>query len=181
MTGRHLLLKLRNPLGISALTIGCRCVHDKLIGQPILQIPENRPTELITVEFSPIESDLYRSANEKLQQLRERAKNRKPGDGSEAIPKGELRKWFNYLRYFTSHPALVEPTYINQQALRRLAPETEGTPVPYYFCRACCNALTEPCIGDVSGDLWPPNPLSTHPPLATQSNQYASMSTLNRR
>jgi hypothetical protein len=68
------------------------------------------------------------------------------------------------LRYFTSHPALVEPTYISHQVLRPLAPgitgveqsttvqeklEIEDTPAPYYFCRLCRNSLVEPRIGDV--------------------------------
>ncbi|KAH6627566.1 SNF2 family N-terminal domain-containing protein [Chaetomium tenue] len=130
--------------------------HDAMgnIANPILEVPENRPTELITVEFSPTESDLYHRANVKLHQLREQARNRKAGGGFITIPNGELRKWYNYLRFFTSHPALVEPTYINQQALQPHAPEITGVEgsaagqESHYFCRACCNALVEPLIGN---------------------------------
>ncbi|KAH6841188.1 SNF2 family N-terminal domain-containing protein [Chaetomium sp. MPI-CAGE-AT-0009] len=129
----------------------------------ISNVPENRPTEIITVEFAPREGQLYRLVNEKLQQLRERARNRKAGDGSDAIPTGKLREYFNYLRYFTSHPALVERNYLDQRSPQPHGPGStgveEGTTlpaetgtgepsVPYYFCRACCNALVNPRIGD---------------------------------
>ncbi|KAK3296331.1 SNF2 family N-terminal domain-containing protein [Chaetomium fimeti] len=95
----------------------------------ISNIPENRPAELITVDFSPFEGRLYHLTSDKLQELRERARNHKAGDGSEAIPKGELHRHFDYLRYFTSHPALVEPNYFDQQ--------TRQPQCGHAFCKAC--------------------------------------------
>lgn len=144
------------------------------MGQPILQIPAVRPTEIITVEFSPHEGNLYRCANDKLQQLRERARDRKAGGGSEDIPKGQLRKYFNYLRYFTSHPALVEPGYLNQKAPQPQVlgimgveeviatheiSKKEEPPAPYYYCRMCRNALIDPRIGEVRVICNTPVPL----------------------
>ena len=88
------------------------------MGHPILQIPEDRPTELLELQFSPLECALYEETRDKLHELRELAKasrGTRPDD-SPAIQKGELRKLFNYLRFFTSHPALVEPKYLSLKA-----------------------------------------------------------------
>jgi hypothetical protein len=103
------------------------------MGHPILQIPEDRPTELLELQFSPLECVLYKKTRDKLHELRELAKasrGTRPDD-SPAIQKGELRKLFNYLRFFTSHPALVEPKYLSLKAYQAQTLQPSGqTPQP---------------------------------------------------
>lgn len=97
------------------------------MGHPILQIPEDRPTELLELQFSLLEDDLYRKTRDKLHDLRELAKasrGTRPND-SPPIQKGELKKLFNYLRFFTSHPALVEPKYLSLEARRAQTPQLD--------------------------------------------------------
>ncbi|AEO57331.1 hypothetical protein MYCTH_2117854 [Thermothelomyces thermophilus ATCC 42464] len=108
--------------------------YQDLMGDGV-DIPKSRPTELITVEFSPLEASMHQPTKDRLQQLREHSETRKGADRSLAVPSGELRRLFNYLRYFPSHPALVEPTYLSRQPLQ-------------YFCRACRNALVSPLIAE---------------------------------
>ncbi len=45
-----------------------------LMGKSILQIPESRPTELLVVDFSLLERDMYQGNREQLAKLREMAK-----------------------------------------------------------------------------------------------------------
>jgi hypothetical protein len=103
------------------------------MGHPILQIPEDRPTELHELQFSPLERVLYNKTREKLHDLRELAKasrGTRPDD-SPATQKGDLRKLFNYLRVFTSHPALVEPKYLSLEACQAQTRQPSGqTPQP---------------------------------------------------
>jgi hypothetical protein len=143
-----------------------RCVGDTVLGQPILQIPEARCTELVMVEFSPSEREKHSKAWNRLAQLREQTKS-----GSVVALDGELRRLFNYLKFFTSHPALVEPwspqpsnpapqqTQTPQQhsrASQQPQPETQtvaeamDTSATHYFCRLCCNVLVAPLLGKVS-------------------------------
>ncbi|KAL2170578.1 hypothetical protein VTG60DRAFT_4591 [Thermothelomyces hinnuleus] len=134
-----------------------RRVGDELMGRPILQIPKSRPTELITVEFSPLEASMHQPTKDRLQQLREHSETRKGADRSLAVPSGELRRLFNYLRYFPSHPALVEPTYLSRQPRQpndqdntdpQVGTGLPITPKVQYFCRACRNALVSPLIAE---------------------------------
>lgn len=147
----------------------CRCVGDTLLGRPILQIPEPRQTEVVRVEFSPSEGEQHGRAWKRLGQLREQAKS-----GSATPRNGELRQLFNYLRYFTSHPALVEPpptqfsnpaAQLNQapqqhdqepqkpQPTPQMVAESMDIPAAQYFCRLCCNVLVDPLLGKVSSYL----------------------------
>ena len=124
-----------------------------LLGKSILQIPEPRPTELLTVEFSLLERKMYQGNREQLSTLREMAK-------TSDIPRGKLHNLFNYLRYFTSHPALVEPAfYLSSQeseanhaahpAQDATQPDPQKTRVRHIFCRMCSNVLVEPLVGEV--------------------------------
>ncbi len=60
-----------------------------LLGKSILQIPESRPTELLTVEFSLLEREMYRRKREQLAKLRETAK-------TSDIPRGERMSSSNH-------------------------------------------------------------------------------------
>ncbi len=124
-----------------------------LLGKSILQIPQSRPTELLTVEFSLLEREMYQGNREQLVMLREIAK-------TSDIPRGKLHSLFNYLRYFTSHPALVKPAYYLssqaseldhalQPAQDAAQPDPQETTARQIFCRMCSNVLVGPLFGKV--------------------------------
>lgn len=128
------------------------------MGHPILQIPKSLPTEIIMVELSPLEASMHQPAMDRLQHLRGQSRDSNGENKSSDGNPGELRRLFNYLRYFPSHPALVEPTYLSRQ--QRLSNDQENTDRTVgaensiaskvqYFCRACRNVLIAPLIAEV--------------------------------
>lgn len=140
------------------------------MGKPILQIPEAPPTELLTVEFSALEERMYQQIRDRQIRLREQPKVSKSTNGPAANCKGELKRLFDYLRFFTSHAALVEPGYLSSEApppdiktaqprVQNLQPNMQaptgiaGSAELHYFCRLCCNVLVEPYISKVRASL----------------------------
>ncbi|KAK4152647.1 P-loop containing nucleoside triphosphate hydrolase protein [Chaetomidium leptoderma] len=117
----------------------------------IANIPEDRPTELIMVEFSGVEGDMHKELRDKHNTARELNKASQDNKRPLAVPKGVIIRLFNQLRYFTSHPALVDPNYLSKQSPQPDIKQEEPTEVIktaafHYFCRACCNALVDPYI-----------------------------------
>jgi hypothetical protein len=94
--------------------------------RPILQIPEDHASEE-KVEFSPLEESLHKKVEDRLNELRELSKASKTTSdgGSQPRRKGEFHKLFNYMRYFTSHAALVEPNYLSNQPDNPTEQETD--------------------------------------------------------
>lgn len=126
------------------------------MGQPILKtMPTAHPTRLITVDFYPDEQELHQRIREQHIGLREKAKALRASGISGGVPRGDLTKLFNQLRFFSSHPALVEgAAYIPKPKTESTAvvepqvPETPATTVQY-FCRLCCLVLAKPGIARV--------------------------------
>jgi hypothetical protein len=122
------------------------------MGRPILQLPPPHRT-LVTVEFSALESAMHRKTWDELTRLRELSKALRGAKGISAAPKpkGELNRLFRYLRYFTAHPALVEPDYFSKQAshVGEQGSTETNTATVQYFCRLCCKVLVEPMIAKV--------------------------------
>lgn len=90
------------------------------MGKTILDIPELQPTELILVDFSAAEGQRYRYVKSGHSRIRGQPRIKRGGS------KGDSKRLFNWLRFFTSHPALVEPTFfLNQPQPAETQPEKE--------------------------------------------------------
>ncbi|KAK0670666.1 SNF2 family N-terminal domain-containing protein [Cercophora samala] len=130
---------------LSELTLRRR-VDAKLMGAPILQIPRALPVETITVNFSPFELMTYVATDQKHMSLVKRRQVYKAaGQPPCGEDKGEMQKAADHLQFFTSHPALVEPTWFDNQALQ--AKDMLPQPLEVKcncFCRHCWRVVT-PC------------------------------------
>lgn len=127
------------------------------MGKPILQIPKTHPTDVIMVDYSTLEHEIYRAIRSRYTQIREEAKSSTTLGGVSTVPKGEVIKLFNLLRFFSSHPALVDsgcliPSHI--AGARGPEPLEVTSTMVHIFCRLCRNVLFEPQIGEV-GTLSP--------------------------
>ena len=139
------------------------------MGKFIIQIPKPRPTEQIMVEFSPHERKRYQEVENARNKIRE-AKNSRSGSKTSTVH-GDTSRLNNWLRFFTSHPALVEPRFsLNRPDEPQEEPRLpELTTSVHYYCRFCRKVLVEPQIGEVRS-LSLPLPL----PLPLPESNYVS-------
>lgn len=75
------------------------------MGRPILPVPERQPAEVIKVKFSPLEQQIHNRLETELRLLREMPRNHRPP--------GRMRELFNSMRFFPSHPTLIDPDYLS--------------------------------------------------------------------
>ncbi|KAH6625089.1 SNF2 family N-terminal domain-containing protein [Chaetomium sp. MPI-SDFR-AT-0129] len=82
-----------------------RCADDRFMGRPIPPVPERQPPEVLTVKFSPLDQQIHNRFQTELIALREMPGNHRPP--------GRIRELFNSMRFFPSHPALIDPDYLS--------------------------------------------------------------------
>lgn len=105
------------------------------------------------VEFSTKEGTRYQNVRGALSKLQEGANNSRGRGEVSAKRTGDMLRLRNWLRFYTSHPALVERDFhfgenAKLQGDPALPEPTTGA--VQYFCRVCRKVLDEPRIGDVS-------------------------------
>ncbi|GAB1320862.1 DNA repair protein RAD16 [Madurella fahalii] len=127
-----------------------RRVGDKFMGKPIIQIPKTHPPEVINVAFSPLEHGIYREIRDRYTQICDDANTSAALGGTSVVPKEEIAKLFHFLRYFSSHPALLRPECLasnENPEIKGPEPLEVTTTVIHFYCRLCRNVLEEPRIG----------------------------------
>jgi hypothetical protein len=112
------------------------------MGKPIIQIPKPRPTEHIMVEFSPHERKRYQEVENARNKIRE-AKNSRSGSKASTVH-GDTSRLNKWLRFFTSHPALVEPQIgdVRSISLPLPLPLPESMSLTQFKCG---HAFCKPC------------------------------------
>ena len=115
------------------------------MGQPILQIPKTHPTEILSVEFSLLERWGYAELQEALR--KRAAESNRSGKASKGIRMQDLSR----LRFYISHPALVDPGYPGEGAaeIQGWGLEEAAANTRQYFCRLCRNVLAGPLVPNV--------------------------------
>ncbi|AEO69639.1 uncharacterized protein THITE_2024961, partial [Thermothielavioides terrestris NRRL 8126] len=118
-----------------------RRLGDKLMGREIIDVPTPH-METIMVDFCPAERKFYQELRDKYNALLERSQISRSAGMSSDVSKGELIRVFNSLRFYTSHPALVDPGYVSEYPSDCVTVQC--------FCRLCRNVLVEPVIAQCS-------------------------------
>ncbi|KAK4146878.1 P-loop containing nucleoside triphosphate hydrolase protein [Dichotomopilus funicola] len=100
-------------------------------------IPERQPPEVLIVKFSPLEEQIHKRFQAELKSLRETPGNQRPP--------GRIRELLNSMRFFPSHPALIDPNFLSTPLNPAQAQENSGFHGHlHYFCRSCRNVLARP-------------------------------------
>ncbi|KAK4639790.1 hypothetical protein QC761_711460 [Podospora bellae-mahoneyi] len=122
-----------------------RRVDTQLMGAPIFQIPKAHPVQVVTVNFSPFEMEVYGRTNRRQMALEVRRQAyQDAGQPYDPGPeKGTMQKIVDHLQFFTSHPALVEPEWYEDQENQDKSRLPEPSEVKCNcFCRYCRRVVT---------------------------------------
>ncbi|KAK0716459.1 P-loop containing nucleoside triphosphate hydrolase protein [Apiosordaria backusii] len=122
---------------LSDLTLR-RCVDAELMGAPILQIPRAHPVEVVRVELSPFEREVYDQKKRDLKKLTDRTQQYREARQTSDVSRGAMRRAFDHLRFFSSHPALVERTWYEAQEKQALADASKLLVDDEVKCKCFC-------------------------------------------